>query len=107
MSLNKFLCKYFDSTNKGYVTIGNFLTETFSIGLTSLIIIGSLYSVYVFFAEGSFWVDPNFVNRPLLYIVGFVITFVSLFVMIIAALCILYEVTIDMLNFKIAKCEKK
>lgn len=108
MELNKFLCKHFDLENKGHVTLGDFVGFSIIYLIVIGFIIGISYSVYKFFALGSFWASQQVQEETYsFYIVGALVVVVLLIVLGLLILAVLYGLLNYLSNLKIAQCNRK
>ena len=115
MNLNKTLCKYFDYSDKGYVTIGNVwdrISKYLIILITGLIIgIASIYTIIqgiLFTLHIIKYCDiPPITYRPIDDINCLVGFFGMMMLIIIFVVILIALITTYISKIKIAKCELK
>ena len=103
MSLNNWLCKYFDDENKGYVTIGDVISVIIQIGLGLLLLV-SLVIVMIYYIGGFFAsiVVPNYSGDAFMAFIYF-----GYFILVVMILFIFIYFIYLISEIKIAKCPLK
>lgn len=91
MTINKFLCKYFDRNNNGYVTINDIVAKIFGY------IFLPIFVVYLDIRGILFLLNDNY-NKPEQDFLGFF----GVFVLALSVLCI----WVNIADIKVAKCER-
>ncbi len=105
--INKFLCKYFDVEEKGYVTIAGLIFWLFAYIFAASTIFVIFYSTYLFVSSGAFW-NPQFEgSHDTLLGLGAMFAIIVLFIMAIFIVKLVMDFVINILKTKIAICERK
>ena len=99
MNINKWLCKYFDYEDKGYVTIGDVIKIIFVLFSVLFLIVAILYSIGSLFAS---IINPNYEGNIITAFV-YVVYLVVVVIMALVGLTIIYYIS----EIKIAKCPLK
>ncbi len=104
--VNKFLCKWFDIDDKGYVTVGDFIKGIMCIIITILLIIVVIYSVIEFFTNLSSALEEVPPTLSFFMLGG---TIVVLFVAFVTIFLIsgIIELIKYISNIRISECELK
>ena len=109
--INKFLCKGFDDEKKGYVTLGEFLTSIVLLFLGALVILISLYSIYIFFSLGGIFAESQETKENPYFAIGFLTFFTATGVILLFIIPKIFKLIMKRIswawNLKIAKCERK
>jgi hypothetical protein len=94
MSLNKFLCKYFDTQDRGYVTVGDIIK---SIAVFLLIIITAYLDI-----QGIYFIKDNLYGDNKLNMIGAFGFCILAFSIFILSVLIWYRIS----DIKITECKR-
>lgn len=104
MNITKTLCKYLDSNNTGYVTIGDIIGNLFMLVTTLSIILLLLYCIFrgiidlTSIALGTF-------NESILTSFETFSGAIGILIIILSAIIVTIVVGVSILNIKVVKCE--
>ena len=99
MNINKWLCKYFDDEDKGYVTIWDVIRVIIVLFSMLFLIVVILYSIGGLFAS---IINPNYDGNIITAFV-YVVYIAVIVIMALVCLTIIYYIS----EIKIAKCPLK
>lgn len=97
--INKFLCKYFDKDNKGYVTVENIVGKILAYFISIVIVILFVYFVY---RGVLFIVNNDIYDKDIPNMIGFFGVMIIGTSIVIFVVCLWSKVA----GIKVAKCER-